>query len=123
MNDRNKKNFLEGTTERKIDIVRVGNRVVKTVVTEEHVDNEGVLVRKNIEEIVQADCGHVENVGGQCPVCQRYFCKACVERFGTCFVCGGIACPSCSESTVLEKNKKYHMVCWPESIRRKIFGK
>lgn len=113
---------LDGTSERKIHVVKVGDRIVKTTISEEQITNEGVVVRKDLEEVTALDCGHLENVGGRCPVCMRFFCSGCVSRFGTCFVCGGVACPTCSQSTILDREKKYHKACWLESIRRKIFG-
>lgn len=120
--DDKNENVIEGTTERKTEIVRVGNRIIKTSIYEEQINEEGVLERRNIEEKTPLDCGHVENPAGECPVCHRFFCQVCVSRHGTCFVCGGVACPTCSDSTVLDKDKKYHRTCFWESVRRKILG-
>lgn len=117
-----RKNLIKGTQERRTEVLRIGSRVVKVAIYEEQIDEEGVLERKNVDERSQLDCGHMGNVGGVCSECNRYFCEECAKQYGTCFVCGALACPNCSESTVLDKNKRYHKSCWLESVKRKIFG-
>ena len=119
---------IEGTGERRIEIVRVGERVsatgtIKTSEQEDRFTKGGVLERISRVTIGLPDCNHVGiEIGGQCPVCHRYFCRACVERFGTCFVCGGVACPTCSVSTILDKEKRYHKACFGEAVLRKLLG-
>jgi len=126
MSDRNEEVLL-GTNQRKKEIVKVGRPITETGVIkvtsyEEKITPEGVLERITTVEFGQPDCGHVgREIGAQCPICQRWYCRECSEKYGICYVCGGLACPHCSDSTVLDKNKRYHRACWKESIRRKIF--
>jgi hypothetical protein len=122
MKDDTRESFKGGTTERSVEITRIGQRVMSRTVQEEQMNQDGVLEKRKVEEITQLDCGHIGHAAGECPVCHRLFCQACVNQHGICFVCGGVACPNCSVSTVLDKNRRYHKVCWPESVKRKIFG-
>ncbi len=120
--------ILEGTSERRIEIVRVGGRIsdtriIRTSEQQDRITGEGALERVSHVTIGLPDCNHVGiDIGGQCPVCQRWFCKECVSRYGTCFVCGGVACPTCSVSTILDKEKRYHKACFGEAVLRKLLG-
>ncbi len=127
MNDDQNENLMEGTTERKIEIARVGRRIAETGVIkitsyEESMTAEGVLERITTVEFGQPDCDHIGvEVGGQC-LCGLWWCRDCAARQGNCHVCGRLTCPTCGESTVLDRNKRYHKACLGESIRRKILG-
>ncbi len=126
--DDKEQGILGGTQERKIEIVRVGGKIsetgiLKTTVYEEKFNDEGAMERISNVTMGVADCGHVGiEAGGKCPVCGKWYCKECAARYGTCFVCGGVACPNCSESTVLDKNKRYHKACFKEAVKRKLLG-
>ena len=121
-----KEDLQFGTNQRNVQIVRVGRRiaesgVVKIVSYEENITPEGVLERITTTEFGQPDCDHVGvEIGGQC-LCGLWWCRDCAAKQGNCLVCGRICCPSCSDSTVLDRNKRYHRACWAESIKRKIF--
>lgn len=122
-----KEDLLEGTQERKVEVVRVGGRIeetgiIKATSYEEKITSEGVLERITTVSFGQPACDHVAvEIGGQC-LCGLWWCRECSTRQGNCHVCGRLVCPTCGEATVLDKGKKYHKACFGESIRRKLFG-
>lgn len=122
-----KEDLLEGTQEKKIEIVKVGDKIAETGVIkissyEENMTAEGVLVRITTVEFGQPDCDHIGvEIGGQC-LCGSWWCRECAARQGNCHVCGRLTCPTCGESTVLDRNKRYHKACFGKSLKRKILG-
>lgn len=127
MNDDSKEKLLEGTQEKRIEIVKVGKKIavagiVKKTSYRENITCEGILEKITEIEFGQPHCDHVGvEIGGQC-LCGLWWCRECASKQGNCFVCGRLVCPTCGEATVLDKNKKYHKACWTESVRRKMLG-
>jgi len=126
-NNERKEELLEGTQEKKVEVVKVGRRiaeagVIKVTSYEENMTSEGVLERITTVEFGQPDCDHIGvEIGGQC-LCGLWWCRDCASKQGSCIVCGRLCCPTCGEATVLDKNRKYHKSCWSESVKRKILG-
>ena len=125
--EKEKDDLLSGTSERKIDVLKVGDILskagtIKITSSEERITGEGILERVTNTAICVCNCGHLNSeVGGQC-LCGLWWCRNCAEKFGNCIVCGKLCCPNDSDSTILDRNKRYHKACWLESVKRKIFG-
>ena len=125
--DDEKEKPVFGTQERNVEIVSVGARIaetgiLKTTRYDEVMAPDGVLEKIKRIEYGRPDCDHVGiDVGGEC-LCHLWWCRNCASQLGNCFVCGRLTCPTCGETTVLDKNKRYHRACWRESVKRRILG-
>ena len=120
-------NLLEGTQERKVEIVRVGGRIaetggIKVASYEERMTSDGTLERISTTTFHSPDCNHIGvEIGGLC-LCGLWWCRACAEKYGNCEICGQLVCPTCGTTKILDKKKKYHNACFWESVKRKLFG-
>ena len=122
MDDRKNTDMVSGTLIRRTTEVRIGGRLVRAKTHEERADEEGVIATEEQDELFTLDCGHVGEVGGRCSACSRLICRECASRLGTCSVCGGVMCGECAETSVLDRDKRYHRACFWEGVLRKLFG-
>jgi hypothetical protein len=102
----------------KTTIERIGRRVsetgeVKRFTQTEAVDGEGTIHKTTEVEKGLNDCGHYDNTGAICQICNSFtICESCakVERF-VCDVCHTICCPRCGVESIFHPGKRFCQRC------------
>jgi hypothetical protein len=104
----------EEENEIRTTIERTGGRVsetgeVKRFTYRESVDSEGTVHKTTEVEKGMNDCGHYDNTGAVCQLCQSFsVCESCArtERF-VCDNCKRICCPNCSVESIFHPGKRF----------------